>query len=450
MLRAEIRDRAVSVAKAWGHAEVEPRHVLFAIARRFRDRHGVEPLYHAARAALEPRGHALDVPALRADAVALLERLPSEADALAVLEAELTREDRPDGAGSPGSPGGPEGPDASGGPPGSGAADGAGGSEAGHTGPVTGGSQEPAVGEAVGGAEAVRAASPGEVEGGASPKETVADVLAELDALIGLGPVKERVRDVIAVVQANLEREKAGLAPVNPSLHLVFTGPPGTGKTTVARLMARLYAATGALAGARFTEAGRSDLIAGYVGQTAMKTQDVINRSRPGVLFIDEAYALTPRSDLDFGREAIATLVKAMEDYRGELAVIVAGYEDEMAEFVGSNPGLRSRFKTYITFPDYSPDELTEIFAGFAHETGIGLADGVREKARAIFARNAGRQDFGNARFARSLFEQAYANMAARAAEDGTVTVDELVTLVPDDVDMEVDDLIKEKRRIGF
>jgi SpoVK/Ycf46/Vps4 family AAA+-type ATPase len=428
MLRAEIRDLAVSVAKAWGHAEVEPRHVLFALAKRFRDQPGVGALYDAARAALEPRGSSVEVPALRADAVALLERLGSEADALAVLEADV-------GTGGP-APGAPA------------AGEGAGGGvdegdraarEAGRT------AQAPAPDAAA--AETAEADEAGEAgEAG----ETVADVLAELDALVGLDPVKERVRDVIAVVQANLEREKAGLAPVNPSLHLVFTGPPGTGKTTVARLMARLYAATGALAGSRFTEAGRADLIAGYVGQTAMKTQDVINRSRPGVLFIDEAYALTPTSDLDFGREAIATIVKAMEDYRGELAVIVAGYEDEMAEFVGSNPGLRSRFKTYIAFPDYSPDELTEIFAGFAHDTGIRLADGVREKARAIFARNAGRQDFGNARFARSLFEQAYANMAARAAEDGTVTVDELVTLTPEDVDMEVDDLIKEKRRIGF
>lgn len=408
MFRAQVRDRAVTTAKAFGHGEVEPRHVWFALAKRFRELPGMEPLYRAARAALEPRGDSIEVPSLRADAVALLESLESEPDALERLKAEFQ------GAGGS-SPAGTEG-----------------GARMQET-PAQ--AAEPAAVQAA--AEAV-------------PGETVADVLAELDALVGLDAVKVRVREVIAVVQANTEREKAGLAPVNPSLHLVFTGPPGTGKTTVARLMARLYAATGALAGSRFTEAGRADLIAGYVGQTALKTQEVIDRSRPGVLFIDEAYSLTPMSDLDFGREAIATLVKAMEDHRGELALIVAGYEDEMAEFVGSNPGLRSRFKTYIDFPDYTPTELAEIFRLFAEDSGIGLADGVRDRARTVFEKNAERQHFGNARFARSLFEQAYANMAARAAADGTVTVDELVTLVPDDVEFEVDDLVKERRRIGF
>lgn len=412
MLRADLRDLAISTAKAYGHAEVEPRHVWYAVARRLRHVDGVEPLYQAARAALEPRGTSVEVPSLRADAVTLLESLESEADALERLKAAV-------GAG-------------------------AGGSEPGQG--KAWAEYRPEVAAEMAGPDAAEAkASPED-----APAETVDDVLAELDTLIGLDAVKERVRDVIAVVQANTAREAAGLKPVNPSLHLVFTGPPGTGKTTVARLMARLYAATGALAGSRFTEAGRADLIAGYVGQTAMKTQEVIDRSRPGVLFIDEAYSLTPTSDLDFGREAIATLVKAMEDHRGELAVIVAGYQDEMAEFVGSNPGLRSRFKTYIEFPDYAPEELARILGLFALESGIGLADGVLEKARTIFERNAGRQDFGNARFARSLFEQAYARMAARAAEDGSVTVDELVTLTPDDVELEVDDLVREKRRIGF
>jgi SpoVK/Ycf46/Vps4 family AAA+-type ATPase len=278
----------------------------------------------------------------------------------------------------------------------------------------------------------------------------VAEVLADLDALIGLGPVKAQVRKVIAVVQANTEREKAGLKPVKPGLHLVFTGPPGTGKTTVARIVARLYAAAGALPGSNFTEVTRSDLVAGYVGQTAIKTREVIDRTRPGVLFIDEAYALTPSSEVDFGHEAIATIVKAMEDYRDRLAVIVAGYEEEMQYFIESNPGLRSRFKTYINFPDYRSAELKEIFERMVHDVGLQLAEGALAAAENVFTRAAGKKDFGNARFARSLFEQAYGRMAARAAADGAVSVEELTTLLPEDIDEDLSMLAKERPRIGF
>ncbi len=273
------------------------------------------------------------------------------------------------------------------------------------------------------------------------PQETAEEVLAELDKLIGLDAVKTQIRDLMAVIQANEERSRAGLDPVNPSLHLAFTGPPGTGKTTVARLVARLYKATGALPDSRFTEAARSDLVAGFVGQTALKVRELVDRTRPGVLFIDEAYAMAPRSQVDFGHEAVSTLVKLMEDHRDELAVIVAGYEEPMAEFVSSNPGLRSRLKTFISFPDYSPDELVEIFRLFADGSAIGLARGVLEKARDIFTRAAREPDFGNARFARSLFEEAYARMAVRAAQDGTVDVLEVITFLPDDLEMELDDV---------
>jgi len=405
MIRTVIHDAAVSAAKANSHAAVEPRHVLFALAKRFREHPECSAWFAPAKRALEPPGSSYGgKPTVTDEATALLDTLKTDDDGIAALRQAFASTGDPSAGG---------------------------GAQAQTT--------EQGAAQTQAGAAAT---APG--------KETVAEVLAELDALVGLGPVKTQVRKVVAVVQANAEREKAGLKPVKPGLHLVFTGPPGTGKTTVARLVARLYAAAGALPGSKFTEATRSDLVAGYVGQTAIKTNELINRTRPGVLFIDEAYALTPSSEVDFGHEAIATLVKAMEDHRNDFAVIVAGYEEEMQHFIESNPGLRSRFKTYINFPDYRSAELAEIFCAMVRDVGLELAEGACAAAENVFTRAAGKRDFGNARFARSLFEQAYARMAARAAADGAVSVEELTTLLPEDIDEDLSMLAKERPRIGF
>jgi SpoVK/Ycf46/Vps4 family AAA+-type ATPase len=406
MNRSSIADAAVSAAKAHSHEAVEPRHVVFALARHFREHPECAAFFEPARRALEPRGRSYGSPSMSEAATALLDKLKTDDDGIAALRSA---------AQNPAQPSDPA----------------AGGAQAAETAekPATQAQSQPA-----------------------DPKagETVADVLAEFDTLVGLGAVKAQVRKVVAVVQANAHREKAGLKTVNPGLHLVFAGPPGTGKTTVARLVARLYAAAGALPGSRFTEAARADLIAGYVGQTAIKTRELIERTRPGILFIDEAYSLTPRGEVDFGHEAIATLVKAMEDHRDTFAVIVAGYGDEMTEFIESNPGLRSRFKTFIDFPDYSADELTEIFGRMVHDAGLTLADDALARASAVFRLAAGKRDFGSARFARSLFEQAYARMASRAASDGSVTLDELTTLHAEDIDDDLTMLADERPRIGF
>lgn len=409
MLRLHLGDAATAAAKAWSHDAVEPRHVAYAIARHFEDDPEVAPLVARARSGLEPRGNAVSVPRPTDATTGILAGIASRDDAVEALRSVLDDEVTP--AAPP-----------SGAPPGMQAQSG----------------------------EVERATATDAAVESHEPDETVADVLAELDGLVGLASVKQQVRSVVAVVQANRERERAGLPSVNPGLHLVFTGPPGTGKTTVARLVARLYRASGALPGSTFTEVDRADLVAGYVGQTALKTADVIRKTRPGVLFVDEAYALTPSHPSDFGAEAIATLVKAMEDHRDDLAVIAAGYGEEMSEFVESNPGLRSRLKTFIDFPDYAPDELGLIFAKFVEEAGLSLAEGAAERAESLFSRAVDRQDFGNARFARTLFEQAYARMALRAAEDGVVEVEELMELVADDVTWVEPGIDVTRSRIGF
>jgi stage V sporulation protein K len=246
--------------------------------------------------------------------------------------------------------------------------------------------------------------------------KTLDEYLAELDNLVGLNSVKSEVKRLISFLQIQEKRKAHDLAQIPMSLHMVFTGNPGTGKTTVARLVARIYKALGVLKQGHLVETDRTGLVGQYVGHTAMKTADLVDTARNGVLFIDEAYSLAQGGETDFGQEAIDALVKRMEDYRDELIVIVAGYKDEMETFTEANPGLRSRFSTYINFNDYDPDELLQILDILCKKSEYNLTDEARSRAREVFSDatiSAGNK-FGNGRYVRNLFESTVRNQAMR------------------------------------
>ena len=259
------------------------------------------------------------------------------------------------------------------------------------------------------------------------PPEKIEDLLAELDSYIGLGVVKEEVHNLINMVQVYKLRQQHDLPTTDMSLHMVFTGNPGTGKTMMARMMARIYRSLGILSKGQLVEVDRSGLVAGYVGQTALKTQKVIEKAMGGVLFVDEAYALNGRSENDFGQEAIDTLLKAMEDHRDDLVVIVAGYTDLMDKFIHSNPGLESRFNRFLLFEDYSLDELVAIFKMRCGK-GYILSPEAEPLVRDYIAEESAAGDsFGNARGVRNIFEHILVAQNNRLAKLETVTRDDLM-----------------------
>ena len=267
------------------------------------------------------------------------------------------------------------------------------------------------------------------------PPEKIEDLKKELNEYIGLDTVKKEVESLINLVMVQKMRKENGL-PVNDlSLHMVFSGNPGTGKTMVARLMARIYKSLGILSKGHLVEVDRSGLVAGYVGQTAIKTGEAIQKAMGGVLFIDEAYALTNRGGSDYGQEAVDTLLKAMEDHREDLIVIVAGYTELMEEFVHSNPGLESRFNRFLNFPDYTVQEMMDIFDMRCRKSGYELAEDARGLLRSLLALlSLDVKGFGNARGVRNLFERTVAAQANRLAALPDVTREMLMTLTADDL----------------
>ena len=271
----------------------------------------------------------------------------------------------------------------------------------------------------------------------AGPMRSLPDVLADLEALVGLEEVKKEVHDLVNLLKIQRLRREHGLPLGEFTFHLVFLGNPGTGKTTVARLMAEIYSALDVVAKGHLVETDRADLVAGYVGQTAMKTDEVVKSALGGLLFIDEAYSLTQSTDNDFGSEAIATLLKLMEDHRDDLVVIVAGYTEPMLGFVKSNPGLESRFKTQLPFEDYSTEELVEIFESLCRRGKYDLDPQALSRTRAVIEAIPRDESFANARTVRQMFETALVAQANRISALGReVTESDLRALVAEDIEV--------------
>ena len=281
----------------------------------------------------------------------------------------------------------------------------------------------------------------------------VSDAYTEFKNLVGLKEQKDLIEQILAAHRVQKMRLDFGLDSARASLHMLFTGNPGSAKTTVSRLIAEILSKEGVLKSGRFVECGRADLVAKYVGWTAKAVCTKFNEARGGVLFIDEAYSLSDGEHSTFGDEAIHTIVKEMENHRDDVIVIFAGYPDKMKEFLERNEGLRSRIAFHVDFPDYNVNELVEILKLMAEKKKYVLSDEVIAHCKKIFKRVAGKKDFGNGRFVRNLLEQAELRHARRITRDRNkteITREDLLTLTVDDFKVNLADAYKEKPSLGF